>query len=146
INANQLVTGTGIYYIRFSSNDGCPNTGKITLNLETLQVTPATLSACGNTAGTATFNLSQANVTTNTGVTLTYFTDAALTVPLNNPNAYNSASATVYVLVSTQDGCISSTTIQLNVIPLPNINTANFNGALCDDNFDGIVTVDFSTI
>lgn len=146
INPNQLVTGTGIYYIRFSSNDGCPNTGKITLNLETLQVTPATLSACGNAAGTATFNLSQANVTTNAGVTFTYFTDAALTAPVNNPNAYNTASATVYVQVSTQNGCTSSTSIQLNVIPLPNINTANFNGALCDDNFDGIVTVDFNTI
>ena len=36
--------------------------------------------------------------------------------------------------------------ITLTVNPLPSINTANFNGALCDDNLDGIVNVNFSTI
>ena len=36
--------------------------------------------------------------------------------------------------------------IQLTVNPSPNITASNFNGILCDDDFDGTISVDFQTI
>ena len=146
VNATQTVTGTGVFYIRFQGPNACANVAKLTLNLQTLNVFPAALSACGNAAGSGTFDLTTANITTNTGVTPAYFSDAALTVPIANPASYTAPASTVYVQVSTGSNCSAVAAITLSVIPLPNINVSGFNGALCDDDFDGTVQVNFSTI
>lgn len=146
IAANQTVSGTVIYYIRFESTNECPNIAKLTLTINSLQVFPATLSSCSNSAGNGTFNLTTANVTTNTGVAINYYSDAALTIPITNFTNYVAPASTVYAQVSSGNNCSAVTQITLTLIPATNINTANFNGALCDDNFDGIIPVNFSTI
>ena len=146
VSANQTITGTGVYYIRIQHPGFCPLVAELNLALQSLNVNPATLSTCANAAGTGTFNLTTANVTGTPGVTLGYFSDPALTVPIPDPANYTSAPGTVYIQVSTANNCSAVAVVTLNVIPLPNLNTAGFNGALCDDNFDGTVQVNFAAI
>ena len=144
--AVQTITGATSYFIRLQLPTECANIVQLNLSLETIQMTAATLSSCETTGGNAVFNLTTAAVTTNTGVTYSYFSDIALTNVINNPTNYSSANATVYVRVTTPNNCSAVTTIALSVIPAPNINTANFNGLLCDTNFDGNVEVNFNTV
>ncbi len=146
INTNQTVTGTGTYYIRIQHPGFCPQAAQLTLVLQSLNVSPATLSSCANAAGNATFNLTTASVTTTPGVNLAYFSDPALTVPIPDPANHTAAASNVYVQVSTANNCSAVAVVTLNVIPLPNINTGVFNGALCDDNFDGTVQVNFAAV
>src|SRR5690606_19908084 len=65
---------------------------------------------------------------------------------INNPTNYTSANATDYVQVTSPNSCSAVTTIPLSVIPSPNINTGNFNGLLCDTNFDGNIEVNFNSV
>lgn len=144
--ATQTITGTATYFIRLQHPTECVNVVQLNLNLETIQMTAATLTSCETTAGNGVFNLTSANVTTNTGVTYSYFSNAALTNVINNPTNYTSANATVYVRVTSSNSCSAVTTIALSVIPSPNINTGNFNGLLCDNNFDGNIEVNFNSV
>ncbi|ALR31874.1 hypothetical protein ATE47_15735 [Chryseobacterium sp. IHB B 17019] len=96
--------------------------GKIQLNLSPFTATPATLTACNNNnAGTATFNLTLANVNEPAGSTKIYYKTLADlnagTNPINNPSAYISAAGTVYVKVTTPLGCVGSAPIALTFFP-----------------------------
>ncbi|WP_051289328.1 T9SS type B sorting domain-containing protein [Chryseobacterium daeguense] len=96
--------------------------GKIQLNLSPFTATPATLEACNNNnAGTATFNLTLANVNEPAGSTKKYYkTLADLNAGTNeilNPTAYVSAAGTVYVKVTTPLGCVESAPITLAFFP-----------------------------
>lgn len=147
INAAQTITAAGgVYYIRFQSANGCPQVAKITINLDTINVSNGALSACSTANGNGTFNLTTVNVSTTPGVTLQYYSDAALTALIPVPAAYSSATGTVYVKITNANGCTAVAQIVLTVNPSPSVNTANYNATLCDDNFDGIYQVDFSTV
>ncbi|QQV02050.1 MULTISPECIES: gliding motility-associated C-terminal domain-containing protein [Chryseobacterium] len=146
INANQIIATSQVFYIRFQTSGSCPNIAKITLSLDQLSTSNATLSACANANGTANFNLTTATVTANPGATVLFFSDALLTTPIATPTNYNSSGGIVYAQVSSGFGCTKTAQINLVINPLPNINTANYNAALCDDNFDGIISVNFSTV
>ncbi len=146
VAANQTITGTGIFYIRFEKAGECPNVAKITLTLATVTSTNAVLTECAGINGSAVFDLTTANVTTFPGAVVTYFSDAALTSPIGVPNAYNAFSTVVYAVITSPNGCTATSQITLTVNPLPNVNTANFNAALCDENFDGIINVNFASI
>ncbi|WP_051349394.1 T9SS type B sorting domain-containing protein [Chryseobacterium gregarium] len=96
--------------------------GKIQLNLSPFTATPATLTACNNNnAGTATYNLTLANVNEPAGSTKIYYKNLADlnagTNPITNPNAYVSAAGTVYVKVTTPLGCVGSAAITLAFFP-----------------------------
>lgn len=142
----QNITGNSVFYIRFSKPGECPNIAKISLQLETVTSGNSSLTECAGPSGTAVFDLTSTNVSTFPGVTVTYYTDAALTVPIINPANFTSNSTTVYAKITSLNGCTAKANIVLTVNPLPNINTSSFNGAYCDENFDGIINVNFSTI
>ena len=96
--------------------------GQIQLNLSPFTATPATLTACNNNnAGTATFNLSLANVNEPTGSTKIYYKTLADlnagTNPITNFSNYISAAGTVYVKVTTPLGCVGSAPIALTFFP-----------------------------
>ncbi|KQR93872.1 hypothetical protein ASG01_08415 [Chryseobacterium sp. Leaf180] len=146
INATQTITPSQIFYVRFQSANGCPSVAKLTLNLDQLSSSNATLTSCSNANGSATFNLTSVIVTTTAGATVAYFSDAALTLPISAPNTYSSSGGNVYAQVTSAFGCTKTAQITLVVNPLPNINTTNFNGAICDDNFDGIINVNFNNV
>ncbi|WP_345203848.1 lectin-like domain-containing protein [Chryseobacterium ginsengisoli] len=96
--------------------------GKIQLNLSPFTATPATLTECNNNnAGTATFNLTLANVNEPPGSTRKYYkTMADLNAGTNeiiNFSTYLSAPGTVYVKVTTPLGCTGSAPITLAFFP-----------------------------
>ncbi len=95
--------------------------GKIQLNLSPFTATPATLTACNNNnAGTATFNLTLANVNEPTGSTKKYYktlADLNAGLEISNPGNYVSAAGTVYVKVTTPLGCVGSAPITLAFFP-----------------------------
>lgn len=144
--AQTITTAGGVFYIRFQSANACPQVAKITLNLDVINVSNGALTVCSNAAGNGVFNLTTVTVSTTPGVTLLYYSDAALTNLITTPATYTSGSGTVYVKITNANGCTAVAQIVLTVNPSPNINTANYNSTLCDDNLDGIVPVDFSTV
>ncbi|WP_312079371.1 T9SS type B sorting domain-containing protein [Chryseobacterium sp.] len=146
INANQTIAPSQVFYVRFQSQNGCPNTAKLTLTLDQIVTSNVTLTACANTNGNAIFDLTTTNITSTTGAIVAYFSDSAFTNPIPAPATYASSGSTVYANVTSTFGCSKSAQITLVVNPLPNINTANFNAAICDDNLDGTVNVTFSTV
>ncbi|AZA81677.1 hypothetical protein C1637_03630 [Chryseobacterium lactis] len=97
--------------------------GVIQLNPTPFSATDATLTGCNNNnAGTATFDLTTAAVTTLTGTTKEFYpTLYDLNNGINqitNPSAYASAAATIYVRVTTAQGCVSTSKITLNIHPV----------------------------
>lgn len=139
-------TDTFTYYIQGNGNPADFEYFKINMNIDVLQTNNATLTSCTNASGNGTFNLTGAVVTPDAGTTVNYFSDAALTLPITTPAAYNSGSGTVYANVTSAYGCSKTAQITLTLSPAPNINTANYNASLCDDNFDGIISVNFTTV
>lgn len=146
--------GTDTFTYTFCGNDpdfpDC-ETVTVTIHIQVLTVTNATLSAC-DINGQGTFNLTSANVTTSIPVTITYYptlTDAQTenaAALITNPNNYTAPNGTIiYAVVKNPSGCKSIAQITLNLYPVA-IVLQNYNGTFCDDNFDGIVTVILSNI
>lgn len=139
-------TDTFIYYIQGNGNPAAFEYFKIIINTDVLQVTNASLSSCTTTNGTGTFNLTTANVTPDLGTTVTYFTNANLTGQITNPAAYTGPTGIIYANVTSAAGCSKTAQITLTANPSPNVNTNNFNADICDDNFDGIISINFATV
>ncbi|PWW17118.1 T9SS type B sorting domain-containing protein [Chryseobacterium sp. AG844] len=147
-------SGTDTFTYTFCGNDpdfpDC-ETVTVTINIQALTVMNATLFAC-DINGQGTFNLTTANVTTNSPVTFTYYPTmldaqnenaAAL---ISNTTAYNAPNGTiVYAVVKNNIGCKSIAQITLSLFNKA-IVLDNYNGVFCDDNLDGTVTVTLSNI
>ena len=140
-------TDSFIYYIEGNGSPASFEYFKIIINTDVLQTTNASLTSCADTNGNGTFNLTSANVTPDSGTTVQYFTNAALTgTPIAAPGNYSGPAGTIYANVTSSYGCKKVAQITLTTTPSPNINTGNYNATLCDDNFDGIVNVNFPSI
>ncbi len=138
---------SGIIYANVTSAAGCSKAAQITLTVNSLpNVTNATLSSCAGANGNGTYNLTTANVSSDPGVTVTYFTNSNLTGQITNPANYSGPAGIIYANITSVNGCSRQAQITLTSTPSPNINTTNYNASLCDDNFDGIVNVNFSTV
>lgn len=135
-----------IYYIQGNGNPADFEYFKIIVNTNVLQVNNVSLSSCSDANGNGTFNLTTASVSSDPGITVTYFTNSNLTGQITAPATYTGPAGTVYANVTSQYGCSKVAQIALTINPSPNINTANFNATLCDDNFDGIINVNFANI
>lgn len=149
-------TGTDTFTYTFCGNDpdftDC-ETVTVTLNIQALITNNATLNACNNNGtGQGTFNLTTANVTGNSPVTITYYptlidaqneNPAALITPAT---AYNATHGTiVYAVVTNAIGCKSIAQITLNLFPYAQV-TSNYTGVFCDEAVDGSVNVTLSDI
>lgn len=140
-------TDSFIYYIEGNGNPASFEYFKIIINTDVLQTTNASLTSCADTNGNGTFNLNSVSVTPDSGTTVQYFTNAALTgTPIAAPGNYSGPAGTIYANVTSSYGCTKVAQITLTTTPSPNINTGNYNATLCDDNFDGIVNVNFPSI
>lgn len=103
--------------------------GQIQLSLSPFTATNTTISECNNNnSATATFNLTSANVSSVPGITKKYFrTMADLNAGINEittPTAFISGPTTVYVKVTTPQGCTGTAQIVLTFLPLPVVNDA----------------------
>ncbi|MBV8328194.1 T9SS type B sorting domain-containing protein [Chryseobacterium sp.] len=139
-------TDTFIYYIQGTGSPASFEYFKIVMDIKVLQTNNTSLSSCAANNGNGTFNLTTASLTTEPGISITYFTNANLTGQITNPAAYSAPPGIVYANVTSSYGCSKTAMITLTTTPSPNINTNNFNANICDDNFDGIVSVNFTNV
>ncbi|MDR2236227.1 MAG: T9SS type B sorting domain-containing protein [Chryseobacterium sp.] len=118
-NTNTTVT----VIVKDNAGVLCDNPdGKIQLVLAPFTASDQTLIACNNNKqGKATFNLNSANVTGVPGVTKKYYRTLndlnAGTNEITNPSTYLSAAGTVYVKVTTPQGCTGNAVINLTFYP-----------------------------
>lgn len=139
-------TDSFIYYIDGNGNSADFEYFKIVVNIDVLQTQNTTLSACANASGNGTFNLTTAILTSDTGTTATYYTNANLTGQIMTPATYTGPAGIIYANVTSAFGCSKTAQITLTLNPTPNINTSSFNASFCDDNFDGIISVNFAAV
>ncbi len=111
-------------YVRVRTPQGCTGQAEITLAFyPTVTVNDATIESCfiDTNVTTASFDLTQANITSQTGITKKYFTTQADlqagTNEILNPSAYISTSTVVYVKVINENGCFAIAKITLKVLP-----------------------------
>ncbi|WP_294224533.1 T9SS type B sorting domain-containing protein [uncultured Chryseobacterium sp.] len=152
---NPGTTGTDTFTYTFCGNNpdfpDC-ETVTVTINIQVLTVNNAVLKACDNGSGQGTFNLTAANVTGNSPVTITYYTsllnaqNETAGTTITTPGTYNAANGTVvYAVVKNNIGCKEIAQITLNLYPFANV-LSNYTGTFCDDNLDGTVNVTLSDI
>ncbi|WP_294216928.1 gliding motility-associated C-terminal domain-containing protein [uncultured Chryseobacterium sp.] len=140
-------TDSFIYYIQGNGNPFDFEYFKIIINVDVLQVnTGLSLASCSASNGNGTFDLTSLTASPDSGTSTTYFTNSNLTGPIANPTAYSGPTGTVYANVTSQYGCSKMTPISLTANQGPTVNTSAFSGVLCDDNFDGIINVDFAAV
>ncbi len=99
-----------------------------------LNVTPAPaanaagpLSACANSMGQATFNLTTLNSTVNggSGQPVNWYTNMAATIPVGTPASFTTGTTTVYTVVGTMPCVSAPQAVQLTVNPIPTATPAN---------------------
>ena len=98
--ANVVTTDTIVYATVF---DGECTSLPAEISLEVLPLPntfPDTLVACDNGEGSASFDLTTADVTDTPGTTVEWFQDAAASTPVLTPMDYASTGETVYAVVS----------------------------------------------
>ncbi|WP_312079377.1 T9SS type B sorting domain-containing protein [Chryseobacterium sp.] len=146
--------GTDTFSYTFCGNN--PNfpdceTVTVTVTIPAFSFTNATINAC-NVNGQGTFNLTQANVSTSSNITVTYYPTLAdaqnenAAAQINNSTNYTANNGSiVYAVVKNNSGCKGIAQITLNLYPLAVINSLN-SIALCDENLDGTVNVVLSDI
>lgn len=123
-NPAAYVSAPKTIYVKVTSVEGCTDDSTITLNFHPVVVlTPATLESCfiENAITTATFDLTTAVVTSQTGITKRFFKTQATalsgTNEILNPTTYIAENSEVYVRVTNTNGCYAITKITLKVLP-----------------------------
>jgi Proprotein convertase P-domain len=126
--ANQLPstvvspTTTTIYFASTGSG-ACSNTVPVPINVTTSTITanPASINLCYMGLPTASYNLNSVIPTINntSGVTVTFYSDVALTQQITNPGAYSSSATTVYAVASNGSCSSAAAPVTLTLDPLP---------------------------
>ncbi|WP_051881670.1 T9SS type B sorting domain-containing protein [Chryseobacterium soli] len=113
--------------------------GVIQLNPTPFAANNASLTACNNNnAGTAIFDLTTATVTNIPGVTMQFYPTLYDmnngTNQITNPTAYASAPATIFVKVTTPQGCVSTAQVTLNHYPVVTVTDATLRTCFIETN------------
>ena len=131
------IDSPGTYSVNVSLAAGCVAVGKVKINYKSPLL--KTLTQCGDSSGTALFDLTQitssANISNNNNIK--YFSNL-LGAEITNPNAYESTAKTVYArITNTASECLDFVQISLQVLTT---STAIQNLTFCDNdvNQDGI--------
>jgi hypothetical protein len=112
--------------------------------------TPTIYDVCDDDANPndtfATFDLTSF-VGAITNHTISFYLDAAHSLPVNTPNAFvNIASVQTifWTATNTITGCVSNRTLTLRVLPIPTPHTNPLAISVCDANNDGIEMIDLT--
>lgn len=123
-NPASFLSPAGTVYVKVTTPLGCTGSAPITLAFHPeIPVNDAILESCfiGTAPSTAAFDLTSANVTSETGITKKYYTSIANalngTNEIANPTAYISTSTDVYVKITNTLGCYMIAKITLKVLP-----------------------------
>lgn len=123
-NPTQYQSSTGVVYVLVTTLQGCADSAKITLNFfPVVVVNDATIRSCfiEGSPATASFNLTAAAVTTQPGITKTYYpslTDAVNgTNEITAPATYIAPNGVIYIKVTNGNGCYAVAKVTLVVLP-----------------------------
>ncbi|MEP6676712.1 MAG: hypothetical protein ABJA78_16245 [Ferruginibacter sp.] len=120
----STVTAAGTYYVKVTNASGCTATGSIAV---TASATPVlTTSAITSTCGAANVNLNSGITSSTAGLTVTFYSNAALTNVISNTVT---TGGTYYVKVTGSGGCSSSASISVTMLSNPVLTTTSINGA-----------------
>ncbi len=124
-NPTAYAAAPGKIYVRVTTPQGCTDVAEVTLNHHPVVVVNnnAILRSCflPTNPSMATFNLTVAAVTSQTGTTKTYY--PSLTDAINSTNAisnaltYTAPNGVIYVKVTNAQGCYAIAKVTLEVIP-----------------------------
>lgn len=145
-------------YVRADSNNSCPPVfGQINFTLGnkiSLLATSASLQVCDvdmNGSEIVNLNTYISQFTTDPSVSATFHNSLANAqaginaLPLQQ-TILTSATGVYYVRFTSSNACTNTAVLNIKVNSAPNINTANYNANICDDNFDGIISINFSNV
>ncbi|WP_326981840.1 T9SS type B sorting domain-containing protein [Chryseobacterium sp. MYb264] len=123
-NPNAYEAAPGKIFVRVTTPQGCTDIAEVTLNhYPEVIVNNAVLRSCflQPNPSMATFNLTAAAVSTQTGITKTYYpsqTDAVnMTNAIPNPGNYTAPNGVIYIRVTSAQGCYAIAKVTLEVIP-----------------------------
>ena len=140
--ANPNSSGKDYFMYTFCGNDALPDceNAQVTVNIRKIKYANATLAECSS-KGTASFNLANANITNDTNITRTYFSDAALTTQIQAAQLSNyvSSAGTVYVVLKNSLGCTETATITLKIVSPPVVTPSLYTRIHCDEDLDSII-------
>ncbi|RWW92014.1 hypothetical protein EPI11_16550, partial [Flavobacterium cerinum] len=154
-SGNYFGSDAQVIWVRVASANGCFSVTSFVLkvNKPLLLTTPPMLTVCTETlpnTGQAVFDLTQRDndilgpLGVGKGYTVAYYETNPKTNPLAvaiaTPTAYTNPAPpagnpkTLYVVVTSKEGCKSYTTLTIKVLPLPMPDTTPDRLELCDDN------------
>ncbi|MBT2621763.1 MULTISPECIES: T9SS type B sorting domain-containing protein [Chryseobacterium] len=128
-NPATYTSAPGIVYVKVTTPQGCTGTAQITLSfLPEVVANDDTIRSCfiDTNITSGLFNLTTANITTQTGVIKKYYTTLANAVggtnEIVNPAAYVSTTGVVYVKVTDANNCY--TIVKINLVVLPPVQSS----------------------
>jgi gliding motility-associated-like protein len=127
-NANAVAV-SGTYYIKGTNAGGCYDIKQVMVTINPLPNLVITNPAAVCAPGTVDITASAVTAGSDAGLSFTYFTDAAASNVLNNPNAV-SAGGTYYIKAVTAFGCVTIKPVTEIINPLPTA-VITGSGALC---------------
>lgn len=149
----NFAANTDTFTVSLSGNDPTfPDTEFFTYNIDIkhLKTINTTVNACKEANAKGKFNLKSAIVYNDINYTPNEFytnynptTKTFSGLILGDLTQYESIEKTIYTKVTNSYGCVEMAEIKLEFFPIPNLNTINYNPALCDIDFDGLYEVDF---
>ena len=134
ISAGQTITADKTFYYRFSKGGICDALGTLNITFKAAtpsKTLPATVTVCEGTSTPLNVGTGYSSILWNTGSTST-------TINLGVGN--------YFVDLTNSSGCVYRQNVSVIESPKPIWNIGAFNAIYCDDDFNGIIKVKFSTI
>lgn len=139
---NVTVTGTQTFWAFI--DDECGNIGSLTIEVSPIpQVQDATIDVCevvplGGNRGIVNLLQERSRITSDAGATVIWYSDPDFSIPVaDESQVFVTDGEVFYAEVFYNAACISTATLTVTVIPLPDITFDDF--ALCED--AGVVTL-----
>jgi Flp pilus assembly pilin Flp len=127
--ANPTMAGAGTYYILATSTIGCTDIKPVTV---TVNPKPFLVTNPQSACSPYKVDLTNQSVTSGStlyGALLTYWTNAAATIPLANPVSVG--AGTYYIKATTAAGCFDIQPVTVTIHPLPSVFPGIGSGSYC---------------
>ena len=137
INTNQTLTGNQTFYYRFSKTGFCDVIGTLNISFKTSTPT-ALLNSYTVCAGTS--------ITLNAESTYSAYLWKKGATTVSSTATATLTAGTYTISFTNASGCVFTKNITVLDSPKPQWNIAAYNTTNCDDNFDGIIKIDLTTV